>query len=83
MTAFKEYSEVRLKEPHIGHDAYGIGGEHHLPAGTVGTIVALLGGGQAFEVEFTVKRQVMEGGEAVDTEEYHHVSLRPHQIAPA
>jgi hypothetical protein len=83
MATFEEFSLVRLREGHVGHDAYGVGGEHNLPAGSVGTVVALLGGGAAYEVEFTVREPQFDGDQVLDAGEYHHVSLRPHQIAPA
>jgi hypothetical protein len=79
----EEFAQVRLLRPHVGHDAYGVGGEHSLPAGSVGTVVARLGNGAAFEVEFTVRPPLFDGDAVLDAGEYHHVTLTPDQIAPA
>lgn len=78
----EEFTLVRLLQPHVGSDAYGVGGEHSLPAGSVGTIVAILGDGKAFEVEFTVRPPQFDGDAVLDAGEYHHVTLTPDQIAP-
>ena len=36
-------------------DAAPQGGVHHIPAGTAGTVLAVLGGGAAYEVEFLLR----------------------------
>jgi len=83
MNVFAETESVRLKETVTAQTI--LDGEiRTLATGTEGTIVDVLGGGRAFEVEFMIAPPRFDDcGEVVHGGVWHMITLTPQQIEPA
>ncbi len=83
MTCFREFQTVRLISPQRSACVYCGGATHRLPKGKRGTIIHVLGAGEAYEVEFTVcEPRFAPSGEVLDYGQYCTVTLRSDQVEP-
>ena len=78
----KTFDLIRTTQPVSGRDSYG-DEDRAFPAGTEGVVLDVLGGGQAFEVEFTVHLPEIDGSRLVHAGTWHTLTLTPDQLEPA
>lgn len=84
MATYHELQLVRLTSPHRSADVYSGGPVHDIPAGSVGTIIDLLGDQGAYEVEFELRPPVFGPGDEIrDYGEYCIATLTGDILTPA